>query len=128
MSEIPLKNQIIAWLKNYDYWFQYASNKLLEREVVTEELATTTYVLFKEDYGLKEKAEKREKINYKEIAISSKSVTEPLELQLIKDIENVNALANGQSISINPKRNIIIPMKIIKMTAQNGKTMHFMGG
>lgn len=108
MSETPLKNQIIAWLKKCDYWFQYAGNKLLEGEVVTDELATTTYVLFKEDYGLKEKKEEeRGEINYNEITISSKSVSEPLELQLIKDIENVNALATGQAIAINPNLTII---------------------
>lgn len=107
MTETPLKNQIIAWLKNYDYWFQYAGNKLLEGEAVTDELATTTYLLFKEDYGLKEKKDEREEINFNEIAVSSETVSGQLQLELIKDIENVNALATGQSIAINPNLTII---------------------
>ena len=107
MSETPLKNQIIAWLKNFDYWFQYAGNKLLEGETITDELATTTYVLFKEDCGLKEKEEEREEVNYSEMADSSEVESEPLELKLIKDIENVNALATEQSIVINPNLTIV---------------------
>ena len=43
MSETPLKNQIIAWLKGYDYWFQYSGNRLLEGELVSDELANTAY-------------------------------------------------------------------------------------
>jgi len=107
MSKTPLKNQIIGWLKNFDYWFQYAGNKLLEGETITDEFATTTYVLFKEDCGLKEKKEEREDINYSEMAVSSETVSEPLELKLIKDIENVNALATEQSIVINPNLTIV---------------------
>ncbi|MCX2575355.1 hypothetical protein [Pedobacter sandarakinus] len=47
MPETPLKNKIIAWLKGYDYWFQYAGNRLLEGENVSDALADTTYQLFK---------------------------------------------------------------------------------
>ena len=107
MSKTPLKNQIIAWLKNFDYWFQYAGNKLLEGETITNELAITTYVLFKEDCGLKEKKEERKVINYSEMAVSSEAVYEPLELKLIEDIKNVNALATEQSIVINPNLTIV---------------------
>ncbi len=107
MADTVLKNQIISWLKSFDYWFQYAGNRLLEGESVTDELATIVYVLFKEDCGLKEKADERKEINYNEIEVSSETVSEQLELQLIKDIENVNALATGQSIAINPNLTII---------------------
>jgi hypothetical protein len=41
MPETPLKNQIIAWLKGSEYWFQYAGNRLLEAENVSDELASS---------------------------------------------------------------------------------------
>ena len=62
MAEMPLKNKIIAWLKGYDYWFQYAGNKLLEGEDANDALVDTTYQLFKEDYGLKDIEAEREDV------------------------------------------------------------------
>lgn len=107
MPEIPLKNKIIAWLKGYDYWFQYSGNRLLEGENISDELAEATYNLFKEDYALKTIEGEREEILFNEIATNVASATGNLELQLIKEIENVNALATGQSIPINPNLTII---------------------
>jgi hypothetical protein len=34
MAEIPLKNQIIGWLKNQSYWLQYSGNELLEGALI----------------------------------------------------------------------------------------------
>lgn len=107
MPEIPLKNNIIAWLKNYGYWLQYSGNRLLEGENVNDILAETTYQLFKEDYGLKTIDQERTAIVFNEIEIDNVEVAENLQLQLIKEIENVNALASGQSITINPNLTII---------------------
>lgn len=107
MPEIPLKNKIISWLKGYDYWFQYAGSKLLEGENINDALVDTTYQLFKEDYGLKPIEAEREDIAFNEIDIDAAAVVENLQLQLIKDIENVNALAAGQSIPISPNLTII---------------------
>jgi len=84
MAERPLKNQIIDWLKGYDYWFQYAGNRLLEGDPVTEELTNSTYVLFKEDYGLKEKEGGRKEINFNEIADNNEAKEEHIQLQAIK--------------------------------------------
>ena len=91
MAETPLKNKIISWLKGYDYWFQYAGNQLLEGENVSAGLVDTTYQLFKEDYNLKAIESKRADIEYNEIVIDAASVAGHLQLQLIKEIENVNA-------------------------------------
>jgi len=107
MSETSLKNQIIAWFKGYDYWFQYACNRLLEGENVTDELATETYLLFKEDYNLKDIEGERADITFNEITVSSETCTGQLQLKTIKEIKNVNALAAGQSIQINPNLTII---------------------
>ncbi|WP_268223536.1 AAA family ATPase [Sinomicrobium oceani] len=107
MSKTPLKNQIIDWIKGYDYWFQSAGNRLLEGESVTEELVISTYFLFKEDYDLKKKEADRGILNFNEVADNIENSESLLQLQAIKDIENVNALALGQSISINQNLTII---------------------
>jgi len=107
MSETPLRNQIITWLIGCNYWFQYAGNRLLEGETVTNELATFAYQLFKEDYGLKEIEAERAGIVFSEITVGDEASKEQLQIQTIKNIENVNALAAGQSIEINPNLTII---------------------
>jgi hypothetical protein len=107
MPETPLKNKIITWLKGYEYWFQYAGNRLLEGENVSDDLADKTYQLFKEDYSLKAIEDERAEIVFNEIVADSAAVEGNLQLQLIKEIENVNALATGQSIPINPNLTII---------------------
>jgi hypothetical protein len=107
MPETPLKNKIISWLKSYDYWFQYAGNLLLEGENVSDDLADKTYQLFKEDYSLKAIADERAEIVFNEIVADAAALIGNLQLQLIKEIENVNALATGQSIPINPNLTII---------------------
>ncbi len=107
MSTTPLKNKIIAWLKGYDYWFQYAGNRLLEGENVSDALADTTYQFFKEDCALKLTEGERADIIFNEIVAYAATVTGNLQLQFIKEIENVNALAAGQSIPINPNLTII---------------------
>lgn len=103
----PLKNQIINWLKHEEYWFQYSGNRLLEGESVTDELATLTYKLFLEDWELIEKTLERIAIAFTEITTAVESETNYLKLRLIKDIENVNALQNGQAIEVNENLTIV---------------------
>ncbi|WP_287125616.1 hypothetical protein [Desulfobacter sp.] len=107
MSETPLKNQIITWLKGFNYWFQYTGNRLLEGEAVTKELVTFAYLLFKEDYGLKEMEAERADIVFSEITCGDEASKGKLQIKAIKGIENVNALAAYQSIEINPNLTII---------------------
>jgi hypothetical protein len=107
MPETPLKNKIISWLKGYDYWFQYAGNRLLEGENVSDALVDITYQLFKEDYALKSTEGERAGIIFNEIVTDASIVAGFLQLQFIKEIENVNALATGQSIPINSNLTII---------------------
>ena len=107
MPETLLKNKIISWLKGYDYWFQYAGNRLLEGENVSDALADTIYQLFKEDYALKSTEGERAEIIFNEIVADALTFAGNLQMQFIKEIENVNALATGQSIPINPNLTII---------------------
>lgn len=107
MTTTPLKNQIINWLKQQDYWFQFSSNRLLEGESVSDDLAIITHKLFLEDWGLIEKTGEREEILYSEIATAFSSEANNLKLRLIKDIENVNALEHGQAIEVNENLTIV---------------------
>ena len=107
MSAIPLKNQIIDWLKHQEYWFQYSGNRLLEGESVTDELAVATYKLFSEDWQLIEQTEERTEIVFNEIANAIVGEANNLKLRLINDIENVNALHQGQAIEINGNLTIV---------------------
>lgn len=106
MSDRPLKNRIIDWLKTLDYWFQYASNKLLENEPLSDDLISMTYALFKEEYGLEEEFYGQAEIEYNEIT-ESEEVDETIQLKEIKHIENVNALAPEQTISVHPNLTLI---------------------
>jgi hypothetical protein len=107
MTETLLKNKIIAWLKGCDYWFQYAGNRLLEGENVNENLVNETYELFKEDFKLQPVESGRASIEFNEIEFDPATAVGKLELKLIKEIKNVNALATGQSIQVNPNLTII---------------------
>ena len=106
MTEPPLKSKIIEWLKGYDFWFQYAGIRLLEGEV-SDALTDKIYQLFKEDYALKEIKDDRAEIIFNDITADTAAVIGNLKLQFIKEIENVNALATGQTIPINPNLTII---------------------
>lgn len=107
MTITPLKNQIINWLKQQDYWFQYSGNRLLEGESVTDELATVTYKLFSEDWELIETTGDRTEIFFTEIAEVVASEASNLKLRFIKDIKNVNRLQHGQAIEINQNLTVV---------------------
>lgn len=106
MSDRPLKNKIVDWLKTLDYWFQYGANRLLENEPLTEELVSMAYELFKEEYGLIEELYGKTEIEYNEIT-ESEEVNNTTQLTEIKNIENVNALAPNQTISVHPNLTLI---------------------
>ncbi len=102
-----LKNQIIDWLKNQEYWFQYAGKQMLQGAEITDEFVTTVFNIFKEEYGLSPITLKKTKITFDEITETGLSSREPLCLKTIKEIENVNALAKGQSIELSKNLTIV---------------------
>ena len=106
MAEIPLKNQIIGWLKNQSYWLQYSGNELLEGAAIDDALVNKTYNYFKEDLELIELADGRLPIPFNELAVASGVTTKP-KLLSISNIENVNALLAGQEIEINENLTLI---------------------
>ncbi|MEO8711121.1 MAG: hypothetical protein ABI405_03305, partial [Parafilimonas sp.] len=107
MSQTPLKNQIIAWLRNQESWFQYSGNRLIEGESVSSELVNETYKLFSEDWELIEATEERTEIVFTEIANAAVEEANNLKLLLINNIENVNALEHGQAIEVNKNLTIV---------------------
>lgn len=104
---IVLKNQIIGWLKNQEYWFQYAGYQLLEGVEVSNELVDSTYTYFKEDAGLQKSEGERVQIKFNEVSEAESTNSDKLSLISIHGIENVNALAKEQRIEIGKNLTIV---------------------
>lgn len=102
-----LKNQIIEWLKNQPYWLQYSGNQILEGHVIDNNLLSDTLTFFKEENRLKEIEKEQKPIEFNEVSSATASSIDDIELQSIKDIENVNALLPGQEIEINKNLTIV---------------------
>lgn len=102
MSTPILKNQIIDWLKNQPYWQQFSGNQIQEGQSIDENLLSNTLLFFKEENGLKPGENEQTPVVFNEV-----ETTNDIELQVIKDIENVNALISGQEIEINKNLTII---------------------
>ncbi|PTN04480.1 AAA domain-containing protein [Mangrovibacterium marinum] len=107
MCKAILKNQIIEWLRNQPYWLQFSGNQILEGQVIDENLLSNTLTFFKEENGLKPAENEQTPIVFNEIETSVSSTTNDIELQAVKDIENVNALISGQEIEINKNLTVI---------------------
>lgn len=101
MNDLPLKNQIIEWLKPQPYWYQFAGNKLLEGAEINDLLIDTTLNFFKEDAALIQLVNERTPIAFDEIPIVAADSAISLNLNAIHSIENVNALVTGQEINID---------------------------
>jgi energy-coupling factor transporter ATP-binding protein EcfA2 len=102
-----LKNQIIGWLKNQPYWLQFSGNQILEGQSIDETLLSNTLSFFKEEYGLKSAKNEQTPILFNEVETSIASTSNDIELQAIKNIENVNALISGQEIEVNKNLTVI---------------------
>lgn len=107
MPEIPLKNQIIEWLKIQPYWLQYSANHLLEDSMVVNQIIDNAYIFLKQDIGVEIITEERAPIIFNEIIKVNDIISNTLTLNTIHSIENVNALESGQSIDINKNLTII---------------------
>lgn len=107
MPNAILKNQLITWLKEQDYWLQYAGNCLLEGEVLSDELLTFTFNLFCEEYELGAQTIERTPIVFTELQADQLMAASDLKLQIIKNIVQVNALQTDQTITVGPNLTIV---------------------
>ena len=107
MSSLKLKNQIIEWLEAQPYWLQFAGNQILEGCKIDKTLIVPTYIFFKENNGFKEIETETIPIEFNKITLAEAAISSNLSLREIKNIENVNALATGQSIEINENLTIV---------------------
>lgn len=107
MPVIPLKNQIIEWLRNQHHWLQCAGNELLEGVEITDALVNTAYNYFKEDLNLTELSDGRTPIVFNEVLAAATEAASQLKLLSINSIENVNALVAGQEIAISENLTLI---------------------
>lgn len=101
-----LKNQIISWLKEQDYWLQYAGNELLEGKDPDQQLITGTYDIFCSEYKLIPETPKPA-IQFMPVQGNQQVAAGELKLQGIKEIDHVNALATGQAIPVGPGLTIV---------------------
>ncbi len=106
MSNQDLKNQIIEWLLKQPYWMQYLGNYILEGGEMNDEVAAIVYRLYKEDVGLEAQGN-NPAVTFNKIVAEGADTDLTLVLQSIKDINNVNALAEGQEIKIGPRLTLI---------------------
>lgn len=107
MTDVPLKNQIIEWLRKQYYWFQHAGNHLLEGNDVDEGLIQIAYQFFREDLELCDIAGERTPVEFIEVLTAEVGVTSQLALRSISGVENVNALMHGQEIKIDKNLTLI---------------------
>lgn len=107
MSTPILKNQIIDWLKNQPYWLQFSGNQILEGQSIDENFLSNTLIFFKEENGLKPVENEQTPVEFNEVETTIASTTNDIELQAIKDIENVNALISGQEIEVNKNLTVV---------------------
>lgn len=101
MGNPILKNQIIDWLKKQPYWLQFSGNQILQGKAIVDTLLSNTLTIFKEENGLKSVEKEQIPVKFNEVETLVESTSNDIELQAIKDIENVNALVSGQEIEIN---------------------------
>ena len=101
-----LKNQIISWLQDQDYWLKHAGNELLEGKNLDHQLLTSTYDIFCSEYNLTPEVPKPV-IQFTPIQANTQVATVELKLQAVKEIDHVNALATGQTIPIGPGLTIV---------------------
>jgi energy-coupling factor transporter ATP-binding protein EcfA2 len=107
MSVTPLKNEIIEWLKNQHYWFQYVGNQLVEGIAINDTLINETYSYFKEDLQLTKLEYERTPIVFNEIPIANIVAANSLHLLSIHSIQNVNALVQGQAIAVSKNLTLV---------------------
>lgn len=106
MPEQTLKNAIISWLQGHPYWMQYAGNQFLEGAVLSDKLTSDVFQFFLEDAELTSEVSEREEISFVE-ETEALQTEDDLKIVGIKDITNVNALAEGQAIIISDQLTVI---------------------
>jgi energy-coupling factor transporter ATP-binding protein EcfA2 len=99
MAVSILKNQIISWLKDQDYWLKFAGNELLEGKDPDAQFLESTYEIFCSEYKLIPETPKPP-IQFVQVQANQQIVAGDLKLQGIKEIDHVNALAPGQVVTI----------------------------
>ena len=107
MATPVLKNQIIAFLKEQHYWLQHAGHRILEGALVDDSFAKECYEIFLENSNLKKATIQRNEIVFNATPVVETPGGPQLQLEMISDIDGVNALAAKQSIQINPNLTVI---------------------
>ena len=100
-----LLSEIIRWAKSLKYWEQAILDKILAGETFTEETYQEIYKYLLEDERLIEKSDiERPALRFPdETKIPEERIPQPLRISKISNLQNVNALALGQTLTFGPQ-------------------------
>lgn len=98
-------SEIIRWAKSLKYWEQAILDKILAGETFTEETYQEIYKYLLEDERLIEKSDiERPALRFPdETKIPEERIPQPLKISKISNLQNVNALALGQTLTFGPQ-------------------------
>ncbi len=108
MKKEPLKNSIISWLKRKPHWLQFLGESILENGEVTDDDVKTSFNLFLEENGLKERKAPFQDVVFKNMAERSIAGVSHPHLKRIYSVSNVNALAENQVLEFGPNLTVIL--------------------
>ncbi|ODS40241.1 MAG: hypothetical protein A7315_09190 [Candidatus Altiarchaeales archaeon WOR_SM1_79] len=107
MSNKNIIEETLKWVSTLPYWVQFVADKIIKEEEIMEKLIKKTYDLFLEDNELKEITLKRENIELQSNETHSQSAIDDLILLEVKNVNNVNAIAENQRIDFSKNMTVV---------------------
>jgi energy-coupling factor transporter ATP-binding protein EcfA2 len=105
--KLSLRNEIVEWLKLQQYCYQFAGVEILENKKVTDDLVEKTlrYLLLAE--GLLDEHIEQVEIAFDKLTEKGIENQDKIYLHELKDLKNVNALAENQCIKFSENLTLI---------------------
>lgn len=107
MSQNDILSEIEEWISNQSYYIQYVAKYVLNNEKCDEEVIENAYKYFLEDENIKDKESIRDSITFSDTESTENEKYTDIKLQKIKNVENVNALSEGQRIDFGEELTVI---------------------
>lgn len=105
---MSIMQEILAWTESIPAWQSDAVSRLLAKQKLTPQDHEDLYALLKLEHGIPDPNNRQAKpLNSKQIPAPVATTTH-IELIAIKDLCNVNAIAENQRLAINPKGMTVI--------------------
>lgn len=100
---MTILHEIMRWSQTLPEWQQDAISKLYVRSVLSEQDIDDLYALLKSEHGIPDPIGRTPKKLAAEDVASPQAQDQLVQLAAIKNLRNVNALAEGQRLQINPE-------------------------